>query len=290
MTDPHEDKAFDEYLDGASPVSRRYAALESEEPPAALDAEILEAARRGAAPNVFPLKRPPRRWMAPVTLVAMIVLSFSLVMSIVFDTPVLTDDIPVTTITEADRVEREMQDVAAEQSAARPLAAPPARPQRPTPITTPDADAGRVGLAQKEEISELAVDVAGRMPGTVGGADAVESSARRLDAISPDTSGLLAGLRELVPAEHEADAVMAKESRQHRQDGMIARLETKTRPAEMDAQAPQASQNIEYELQRIIVMFEEGDDKAALDALENFSRSWPDHPASRLYSDWSVRE
>ena len=92
MTESRDDADFEVYLEGNSPVSHRYAQLASEEPPPALDAEILEAARQAVHPDVVPLKKSPRRWMMPATVAATIVLSFSLVMSIVFDPSIMMND------------------------------------------------------------------------------------------------------------------------------------------------------------------------------------------------------
>src|SRR6267378_8535489 len=58
-------------------VSRRYRELGSEEPPTALDAEILAASRRAAETRVAPLVAPTgrRRWYFPVAAAAIITLA-----------------------------------------------------------------------------------------------------------------------------------------------------------------------------------------------------------------------
>jgi hypothetical protein len=82
---------FDRYLAGESPVSRGYAELGSEEPGPELDVKILSEAERVAKTRFFPSTIPGKRWMAPVALAATVVLSFSVVMSIVFDTPTVLE-------------------------------------------------------------------------------------------------------------------------------------------------------------------------------------------------------
>ena len=63
-----EDKELQRFLEGDDPVSQAYRDLPSDEPPAALDALILESAREEA-------KRPVRpRWFVPVSVAATVVL------------------------------------------------------------------------------------------------------------------------------------------------------------------------------------------------------------------------
>lgn len=57
-------------IEGDDPLSRRYRALPHEEPPASLDAAILAAARRAAAP-----RRSPARWAVPVSVAAVLALA-----------------------------------------------------------------------------------------------------------------------------------------------------------------------------------------------------------------------
>ena len=84
MTDDPQDKEFERYLAGDSPLSRRYAELGTEGASPELDAQIRAEAERAAKVWYLPLTGPARRWTAPVALAATVLLSFSLVMSIVF--------------------------------------------------------------------------------------------------------------------------------------------------------------------------------------------------------------
>ena len=68
MSSPSEEKDLEEYLSGGTEISRRYRALNREEPPAALDRAVL--ARAGG--------RRRSRWAAPLALAATILVSFAI--------------------------------------------------------------------------------------------------------------------------------------------------------------------------------------------------------------------
>ncbi len=92
MTDQQHDKEFEAFLAGESALADRYTELGREEPPVELDAQILAAARNAA--KVRRLKFGPRGgWLKPVALAATVLLSISLVMNIVVDTPVRFEQI-----------------------------------------------------------------------------------------------------------------------------------------------------------------------------------------------------
>lgn len=79
------DKQFEEYLNGHSELSRRYAKLGNTEPPADLDTAILDEAER--AVKVRPLVAGRRRWMLPVSVAATLMICLSLVLNILRETP-----------------------------------------------------------------------------------------------------------------------------------------------------------------------------------------------------------
>lgn len=87
MNDQRHDDEFEEFLDGRSKMTERYTALGREEPPPEIDARILAAARDSAKIH-RPAFGPRGGWLKPVALAATVLLSFSLVMNIVIDTPV----------------------------------------------------------------------------------------------------------------------------------------------------------------------------------------------------------
>ena len=76
MSDPMDDKALADYLQGSSEISRRYRGLGGDEVPPELDARVMELARRnGDSPRFQPGREngdSPRksllRWSAPLAL------------------------------------------------------------------------------------------------------------------------------------------------------------------------------------------------------------------------------
>jgi len=104
VTDPREDKEFEAFLAGDSRtgLTDHYEALGREEPPPEVDAHILATARDAA--KVHRLGFGPRGgWLKPVALAATVLLSFSLVMNIIVDSPVRYEQV-VTTSKEARAV------------------------------------------------------------------------------------------------------------------------------------------------------------------------------------------
>jgi len=278
MTDPRDDADFEAYLDGDSPVSRRYAQFASEEPPPELDTEILEAARHAVRPNVVPLKKSPRRWMMPVTVAATIVLSFSLVMSIVFDPSVIPTDNEMqlkTLLKENDMAQAEARAPAADAIAS---AAPP-------PSMPGENAMGRAKPAKKMETTGLATQAID-MPA----AGAPASVALSIDAAGStvrDTSELLADLRALAPRADADELAAAEQSRLRRENGAFAALQSKSLPDEADLADHAAGPDADDEIGKILALFDADEEQAALDALKSFSRSRPGHPASQIYFEWS---
>ncbi len=70
-------------------LSKRYRDLAREEPPAALDAAILAASRSAVAKPSF-----SRRWGAPVSIAAVLVLAFGLTLEMEHDTPGVSTSVP----------------------------------------------------------------------------------------------------------------------------------------------------------------------------------------------------
>ena len=100
MTDQQPDKEFDAFLAGESELADRYAELGREEPPPELDALILAEARNAA--KVRRLNFGPRGgWLKPVALAATVLLSLSLVINIVVDSPLRYEQV-VTESTKPD--------------------------------------------------------------------------------------------------------------------------------------------------------------------------------------------
>lgn len=263
MTDPRDDADFEAYMDGDSPVSRRYAQLASEEPPPELDAEILEAARRAVHPNVLPLRKSPRRWMVPVTVAATIVLSFSLVMSIVFDPSVTMSDGDMQfpgVIEEKEVAQIETREQAADM-----------RTQETEALPRPAASAPRSEAVEMPVAGVLALDSSDP--------DAAGPARNSLD--------LLASLRALAPRADDEQAEAVEESRFRRENGAFVALQRKSLPEETDAADDAIVGDADGELAQILALFESDEEQAALEALQSFSRSWPDHPASQIFIEWA---
>jgi hypothetical protein len=100
VTDQKQDKEFEVFLTGESELADRYTELGREEPPPELDAQILAEARNAA--KVHRVEFGPRGgWLKPVALAATVLLSLSLVMNIIVDTPVRFEQV-VTQSTKTD--------------------------------------------------------------------------------------------------------------------------------------------------------------------------------------------
>jgi hypothetical protein len=112
MNDPRDgkqpdDAALDEWLAGESPLSRRYAELGDEQPPAELDRKILASAAE--ASKVVPLERTTRRWGASIAVAATVLLCVSIVvnLSIQPDGPLLDEAPPQVEFADKSEVTRE---------------------------------------------------------------------------------------------------------------------------------------------------------------------------------------
>lgn len=81
MSEPIDDKAFEEYLGRESQLSKRYRALGSDEVPAQLDGLILAQAREAVAARPASSRKKPAwmRWTPPLALAASMVLVISIV-------------------------------------------------------------------------------------------------------------------------------------------------------------------------------------------------------------------
>jgi len=76
MSDHKDDQALEEYLKSASDLSRQYQAEKQAEPPAHLDAAIIQAARSAVTKKTAPRSR---NWYVPLSLAAVVVIGVSVV-------------------------------------------------------------------------------------------------------------------------------------------------------------------------------------------------------------------
>lgn len=81
MSEPIDDKSFEEYLGRESQLSKRYRALGTDEVPAELDSLVLAQARQAVAPKSANSRKKPAwmRWTPPLALAASMVLVISIV-------------------------------------------------------------------------------------------------------------------------------------------------------------------------------------------------------------------
>jgi hypothetical protein len=290
MSEARDDE-LEAYLDGRSPLSRRYAELGDEQPPAELDARILAAAARAA--KVVPLERPTRRWGAALAVAATLVLCVSLVMNLTI-TPEgpLGDDSPAAVeFAEPDPLSRSRPAPAAsaadesraEFNALRRQAVPGAAPDRETSmndsfVAGPSQGTGRLELSAPAE-TRRRPEVAAPALGEAGAKAnlAVEQSAARE---SPAPDSLLAAI-QLVRAfvSEPADAATAAKSeatlQSRPESGVASRSQQKDGSAGSDAQR----------LREIIGAFDAGDRARAATLLDQFVAEFPDHPLSRQLAE-----
>lgn len=82
MSDQKDNQILEDYLKGNSDLSRQYRAESANEPPAHLDAAILSAAKKAADSNASGSGASNSRWYVPLSLAAVVVISFSVVFRI----------------------------------------------------------------------------------------------------------------------------------------------------------------------------------------------------------------
>lgn len=79
MSDQKDNQILEEYLKGKSGLSQQYRAESTAEPPAHLDAAIISAAKKATGSNTSGSSASNSRWYVPLSLAAVLVISFSLV-------------------------------------------------------------------------------------------------------------------------------------------------------------------------------------------------------------------
>jgi hypothetical protein len=82
MSEQKDNQALEEYLKGNSELSKRYRAESTAEPPAQLDASILAAARKTVENQETGAGSSSSRWYIPLSLAAVVVISFGVVFKI----------------------------------------------------------------------------------------------------------------------------------------------------------------------------------------------------------------
>jgi hypothetical protein len=225
MTDPDQDEAFESYLKRRSVLPDALSSDGRLEPPAALDAIVLQKAREAikapAAPDTGkqPMLRAPR-WAVPVALAATIMLCLSVVMNISLNT-----NRPTQRLTDAradgDRRESVPRDVpslevilpeAKVAEAPAPHAPVVAEQGSSAPVTSePAADEPRVAArsaADKATIFKKSADASVRGNAAAGGASAARGALQPADVGSQ--AGAANGAQAAAANRQAAAAVASK--------------------------------------------------------------------------------
>jgi hypothetical protein len=80
VSDPIDDKAFEEYLKRGSAVSQQYRSLHEVEPPMHLDKDVLAQAERAVRSGTLHKSRHWKKWSVPVALAASTLIAVSIVL------------------------------------------------------------------------------------------------------------------------------------------------------------------------------------------------------------------
>ena len=264
-------------------LARRYRELSREEPRAALDAAILAASRRAVAKPSW-----SRRWAAPVSIAAVLVLAFGVTLEMQREVPGIESAPPVQRREPAPAPSLPLPEQANVTPRDANVAPPKARteaPQRksvtaPTPLRvsppeSPGANAVAPPLAKEERApAERPAPFPAASASATMSAPPVTRVAPAAPAYAPapsppaSTAGALATPTEAATQ----SAVQSSAAR------MAPRLKAESADAIQPVQRAAISQTgIERELERIAKLREEGRDADADKALEQFRRDHPDY-------------
>lgn len=256
--------------DGNDTLSKRYRDLAREEPSAALDAAILSASREAIAKPSF-----SRRWGAPVSIAAVLVLAFGLTLEMQHEKPGVSTSVPVTPQApppasapmQAPQAEEPRRAKAgAARSAPAPGAQPMAAPKRPAP------------LAKEKQSSPAANEPA--MRDQLQAAPAAEQFApsplQPARAATPSPAAATESVRQSAPAANiTAPASVAAPARPSINDSApsapAARAKSATGAVQLELSVPTPEQALE----RIAKLRADGHDADADRALEEFHRQYP---------------
>jgi hypothetical protein len=315
-----DDEKFEEYLEGKSPVSEKYAEIGAIDPPAELDTAILAEAGRAAKTHSHSMGK--RSWAVPLSVAATVMICFSLVLNVLREAPVeIATDQEIDALIPDDRFEG----VASEESIssnARPAVPAekkesalaeslgPAAESPQVLLNAPVASRGRMnkdgGQAGKSKsdaeisadtaVSEVAVTGRKQQKGSADAPLAV--SKYRLDEMDSDELTILGQMMEVVSGylnveeTRSEDTVhslespvddkrsMAGESEISAYSGLASLSATEEKPGRL-AQAQVESDVPDSLLQRIADLYLQSENDSAAKALAEFRQVYPDHPVSR---------
>jgi hypothetical protein len=258
--------------DGDDKLSNRYRELAREEPSAALDAAILSASREAIAKPSF-----SRRWGAPVSIAAVLVLAFGLTLERQHEKPGVSTSVPVTPQApppasapmQAPQAEEPRPAKAeAARSAPVPGAQPMAAPKRPAPP------------AEEKQSSPAANEPAMRDQLQAAPAAAEQFAPSPLQparAATPSPATATESVRQSAPAANiTAPASVAAPPRppsinDSAPSAPAARAKNATGAVQLELRVPTPEQALE----RIAKLRADGHDADADRALEEFHRQYP---------------
>lgn len=310
------DKAFEDYLEGKSGLSRQYAKLGDSEPPPDLDAAILAEAEKAVKVRWLPAG--PRSWMLPVSVAATVMICFSLVLNVLREVSSVNDaDQHVDAIVPADPVDRSASIPEGGAESVAPDAATESsgslfRGERPAAesyaVESPGMQRSReykASMQTQELKKEVAAGTGIALTDTQRPADFEQEkpdAPMRAGDIAPRATdsaraAALAPMMEIVTgylsaAAGGADELAAPSEPGPREDDVIVEkagalassLVTSTAaekqlvPSGRDQVLPVEPDN---ELRRIAELYAQSQNRDAAEALAEFRTSFPDHPVSR---------
>lgn len=261
-------------------LARGYRDLAREEPPGALDAKILAAARREVE---APRRSRSPRWMVPVSLAAVVMLGVGLTLRMQMEQPGIEtsmsrDSLPAS----APQAERPKPQAATEPMPAAPVeskpatadrARAPARPPKPAPAPAPERPAQRPDPNPFAD-APVALQQAPAAPAAPPAALAVPAPARTEEREMRAASPGPASAPPIAAAGSAADAA-APAPRAKREAAEANGLGAQALRKSVTVPDPDP----ERELERIARLREAGRHAEADRALEQFRR---DHPAFRI--------
>ena len=280
MNQDKDDKALEEYLDGGSAESQRYAELGDELPPPELDAKILaQAEREVKVTDIDSRRAPPFKAFAWA---AVFVVSFSLVLNIVFDQAVQD---PMA----------ELEGMARRSDAPVPSSAPDESKMSEMVVEARKAESADAvaSMAAEERLREspgrVAAQEFGAMEETdVGGVGSSDAPASR-QLLAKQATGLAAAPEPAADLDDSATASLARDKKLDRAEpiqvveAFLGYRDTAELQDTEDTLAKfrkEAVPETDAELWRLLQLYEEGQEDEALAALAKFRSKYPDHPVS----------
>jgi hypothetical protein len=278
-----QDKELEQYLEGDSKPSRAYAELGDETPPPELDARILAAAEREVKVTGIDAQRsPPFKAFAWA---AIVVLSFSLVLNIVFDEAVREPVGEFNGILEQAQTPAVLDEVRKQEQ--MPAASAEAKVRRDQPVefsTNGDFDEGDLDASNDEVRArkELALSARKRE-------SSVERQVLRRMEVMPEERRLTVAAPPAAARQLSQDAFLREQIVAVLED-YSAQLSTLALSSEAAARVDDGTKELdaeskvvgdpEAELANIIDAFNANRDDEAFAKLVEFREAWPGHPVT----------